>query len=341
MRTRLHITCCAVHHSHPFLAAVTAASCRFITDVADSEYPPSSNSISWGSIEQFTLTSTLEAFDNEAAILASLGITVVVSSGDDGAASANSDGCQCNENSDSAVSPWSGSEDWSGAGYFPFFPATSPWVTTVGATQGPERGEQEIACQSQAGGHITTGGGFSTFYPTPWWQEEAVTRYFESLSEDELPTDGYNPNGRAYPDLALLGANYQVVLNGNVIGLYGSSASAPVLAAMVSLVNARRLAKSMGTIGFLNPTLYAAGASYHSRYNVLDGSPFNDITSGHNKCCSLSGSAGRSASKRVNGMAPLEEASCCASGFTCTSGWDPVSGWGSIHYPNFASLFDA
>ena len=44
-----------------------------------------------------------------------------------------------------------------GKGYFPSFPATSPYVTAVGATMGPESGDPEIACQSQLGGVITTG----------------------------------------------------------------------------------------------------------------------------------------------------------------------------------------
>ena len=59
-----------------------------------------------------------------------------------------------------------GSNSWTGTGYFPSFPATSPWVTAVGATMGPNTGGPEVACQSQLGGVITTGGGFSTFNPT-------------------------------------------------------------------------------------------------------------------------------------------------------------------------------
>jgi subtilase family serine protease len=37
------------------------------------------------------------------------------------------------------------------------FPASSPYVTAVGATQGPESGTAEIVCTSDAGGVITTG----------------------------------------------------------------------------------------------------------------------------------------------------------------------------------------
>ena len=33
---------------------------------------------------------------------------------------------------------------WSGQGYFPYFPASCPYVTAVGATMGPEYGNPEV-----------------------------------------------------------------------------------------------------------------------------------------------------------------------------------------------------
>merc|ERR1712014_191696 len=50
------------------------------------------------------------------------------------------------------------------------------------------------------------------------------------------------------------------------------------------------------SVGFINPTLYQAGAS-----------SFNSITSGNNKCTAST--------------------TCCSQGFTATAGWDPVTGW--------------
>ena len=208
-----------------------------------------------------------------------------------------------------------GSSSWSGKGYFPSFPATCPYVTAVGATMGPELGQTEIACQSQLGGIITTGGGFSTYYSTPSYQQSILDYYFDNLKSK--PRSGYNSEGRGYPDIAFIGVNYQVYIQGSIYSLYGTSASAPVLAAMVSLINAERLKNNQSSVGFLNPTLYAYGygGSYFGKaWNPFKGVyPFTDITSGHNKCT-------------------VKE--CCQSGFFTSEYWDPVTGLGSISLGN-------
>jgi len=157
----------------------------WVTDIANTPNPPLANSMSWGSVEQGSSSDTLTSFNTEAMKLTSMGVTVTVSSGDDGAAS---DGQYCNFPSGSSTyyTGWTGAP-WYGQGYFPSFPATSPYVTAVGATQGPESGDPEISCQSQLGGVITSGGGFSTYYPTPKWQVDAVSRYFDNLPTDQQP----------------------------------------------------------------------------------------------------------------------------------------------------------
>ncbi len=78
------------------------------------------------------------------------------------------------------------------------FPATSPYATTVGATQGPEMGSAEIACSSNTNGLITTGGGapvflslsfltllpgFSTYVKRPDWQDQAVHNYLNGPNQ--------------------------------------------------------------------------------------------------------------------------------------------------------------
>jgi tripeptidyl-peptidase-1 len=155
-------------------------------------------------------------FNIEAMKLAALGVTVSVSTGDDGVASSDyySGQCMCNYQSGSKYSDWSGSNTWSGTGYFPSFPATSPYVVAVGATMGPENDDPEIACQSQLGGVITSGGGFSTYYAQPSWQTNAVNTYFGTLPSSESPASGYNVMGRGYPDISLIGVAYEVVIGG-------------------------------------------------------------------------------------------------------------------------------
>ena len=48
----------------------------------------------------------------------------------------------------------------------------------------------------------------------------------------DLPSPGYNRQGRGFPDVALLGVSYEVVVGGEIHYVYGSSASAPVFAGM-------------------------------------------------------------------------------------------------------------
>mmetsp|Transcript_11069 Transcript_11069/g.16653 ORF Transcript_11069/g.16653 Transcript_11069/m.16653 type:complete len:709 (-) Transcript_11069:403-2529(-) len=280
---------------------------KWILDISDDPFPPLTNSISWGAVEQSISKSIMEAFNNAAMKLSNLGVTIVVSSGE----SASSFYCLCNQSSSSSDSPWSGTP-WSGKGYFPSFPATSPYVTSVGATMGPEQGRPEVGCQSDAGGVITSGGGFSTYYPQPTWQKAAVDTYFSKLAASQIPSAGFNRKGRGIPDVSLIGVNYEFISAGALTYRFGTSCSAPVFAAMVSLLNSYLFTKNLPTVGFLNPMLYSNKSK----------SIFNDILVGNNKCCASTGSL-----------------SCCKSGFNAAVGWDPMTGWGSVNYTSFRSVF--
>ena len=76
--------------------------------------------MSYGSISQEDPALDKTRFNIEACKLGVRGITLIIASGDDGVANfiARNDPSKC--------------------GISPSFPATSPYVTTVGATQGPE-----------------------------------------------------------------------------------------------------------------------------------------------------------------------------------------------------------
>lgn len=264
----------------PFEAWIEAVSA--VTD------PPLVNSISYGAIESLMQTSTLSTFNTEAMKLGAQGVSIFVSSGDDG------------------VANFQARSSSSGCGYNPSFPASSPYVTAVGATQGVEDGTPEIVCASDTGGVITSGGGFSTYFSQPSYQSSAVSSYLSSVSPK--PASGYDAGNRGYPDVASSGHNYEVVISGSVYLVSGTSASSPVVAAMASLVNAKLAATNSAPIGFINPTLYA------------NPTQFNDISSGNNKC---------TASASV----------CCTEGFYATSGWDPITGFGSVDFAKFKALF--
>jgi len=265
----------------------------WLLSVAAMTSPPLVLSVGWGVPESDITASYMTSVNNEAIILSTMGVTLVAASGDDGANSRTT------------------------CGYAPIFPASSAYFTTVGATNGPQAGRAEVTCQSDLnGGVITSGGGISNLYRAsyfattssiPYWQNSQVTKYFSTVSPP--PTAGYQTAGRGYPDVSLLGNAYITYVADKQQSLSGTSASAPVFAGMVSLVNAARKAAGKSSLGWLNPALYAFSSKF-----IL-----NDITSGNNKC-------------NANNL-------CCSQGFTAAAGWDPVAGLGSVNFTAFKQVF--
>jgi tripeptidyl-peptidase-1 len=182
----------------------------WITTVAASTSPPLVISISYGATESAMPKSMMDAFDIEAIKLGVMGTSIMVSSGDDGAVG-------------TAVR-----KSVSSCGYAPDWPASSPYVTSVGATQGPEFGTPEIACSSKTQGTISSGGGFSNYYARPSWQTAAVTGYLSTNS----PVAGYATTGRGYPDVSLMGNSYYVTIGGKPNYECGTSASSPAFAGL-------------------------------------------------------------------------------------------------------------
>jgi len=267
----------------------------WIQGVSDMENPPLVNSISYGAIEPSLPKFIVDAFNTEAQKLGVQGVTIVVSSGDDGVANFQARG------------------DASKCGYAPSFPATSPFVLAVGATQGAESNKPEIACTSTTGGIVTTGGGFSTKFSAPSYQQSTIAAYFAGLSAEQQPVSGYSTTGRGYPDISMAGYNYEVVVAGQVYAVSGTSASAPVIASFISLVNAERYNLGLPALGFVNPALYSVGSSIT-----------HDITSGENNCAASS---------------LPKTATCCTQGFFASAGWDPLTGFGSLDFESFKATF--
>lgn len=151
---------------------------------------------------------------------------------------------------------------------------------------GPESNKPEVVCQSNEGGKITSGGGFSNFYPVQYWQMDAIEKWkLTTLNSSTKPFQSnssyFNSSMRGYPDVSLLGHNYLIVTDFSNYGIdrfllvntSGTSASSPVFAGMVSLVNAARLAEGKSSLGWINPALY----QLHNQFIL------KDIVSGNNK----------------------------------------------------------
>eukprot|EP00935_MAST-01C_sp_MAST-1C-sp1_P002475 g2475.t1 len=146
----------------------------------------------------------------------------------------------------------------------------------------------------------------NTLGGSDWTYEPNIT-YCRVFRAPQLPPAAlYNESGRATPDVAALGEGFQVFVNGEVKTVGGTSASAPLFAGLVSLLNEARTQKGRPPMGFLNPWLYA---HQDTLTDIVDGS----------NAISRSGTA-----------APY--------GFNCTKGYDPVTGLGT---PAFTKMLAA
>ncbi|KAJ7628256.1 subtilisin-like protein [Mycena polygramma] len=143
--------------------------------------------------------------------------------------------------------------------FIPVFPASCPFVTTVGASQGfaPEKAAN------------FTGGGFSNYFPTPTYQTDTIAGFVKTLQADFA--GAFNETGRGYPDVSIQGWKIEIVNAGNVTLSGGTSSCAPSFAAIIALINDRLVAANKPVLGFLNPFLYSNAST-----------AFTDITAGHN-----------------------------------------------------------
>lgn len=145
---------------------------------------------------------------------------------------------------------------------------------------------------------VASGGGASAYFPKPGWQ-----------TGPGVPND----NARDIPDISFAAsANhdaYLVVTFGQVAAFGGTSASAPVFAGMVGLLNQYLVSKgaqSQPGLGNVNPVLYRMARS------TTD--VFHDVTTGDIKVPCAQGSPGC-----VNGLL----------GFSAGPGYDLATGLGS------------
>lgn len=199
---------------------------EFLTYLLNATEIPKTLSISYGDSEWTVPESYARTVCDMFSQLAARGVSVLVSSGDSGS------GYDCNETKPGTLL------------YTPSFPASCPFVTTVGATY---HVAPEIAVPF-------SGGGFSDFFPRPEYQDSTIEAYLKSA--DPAFKNFYNTSGRAYPDISAQGVSFHVFVRGNDVLESGTSASAPAMAAIIALLNGERLDRGQPAFGFLNPLLY-------------------------------------------------------------------------------------
>ena len=196
-------------------------------------------SISYGQDEGFQGNSALDAENTALQQCAAEGITVFASSGDNGAYG------------DGYNYPYNVSD-----------PASEPLVTGVGGTtlftgSGGTR-ESETAWDELNDSFGATGGGISTYWSLPDWQNTTVggTSY--------VTANGGSADYRNVPDVAavgdpLTGVAVYVKDQGGWLQIGGTSAASPIWAGYLSTIEAAYSYFKLGNIGFFNPLLYAVG----------------------------------------------------------------------------------
>jgi len=216
-----------------FLDAITTA-------IHDTTNKPSVISISWGGAESSWTSQAMTAMDEAFQAAATLGITVCVASGDNG----SSDGV-------------------SGGADHVDFPASSPFAlgcggTSLTATQTAIASET-VWDDGASGG--ASGGGISAFFSLPTWQTGLSAHTTEGKSVALAMRGVPDVAGDADPD-----TGYDVRIDGSNTVIGGTSAVAPLWAALIARIN-----QSSGkAAGYINPRLYQSPQA------------LRDITQGNN-----------------------------------------------------------
>jgi kumamolisin len=237
---------------------------------------PVTLSISWGLAEDDPgwSTNAVQAINDRLNAARLLGITTCISSGDDGSGDQIDDGASHTD-----------------------FPSCSPHVLSVGGTMLKRSGTtvKEVVWWESPGrrtqnGGGSTGGGVSTTFDRPAWQTISVA----SLNSGSI-------DGRVIPDVAALAGPplYDLVFAGSPQPNGGTSASAPLWAALIARINAKLPAAKHQR--FVAPLLYKNG----SNGQPVAKSASRDITSGNNASFPTPGA-----------------------GYKAGSGFDAVTGWG-------------
>jgi kumamolisin len=234
-----------------------------ITDaVHDTTRKPSVISISWGASEDSWTSQSRNAMNAALQDAAALGVTVTVACGDNGSTDGQGDR-QLHVD----------------------FPSSSPYALACGGTMLRSSGtsiSSEVVWNEIANGEGATGGGVSNAFPLPSYQSAGGV--------PKQPQTNYV--GRGVPDVsgnADPTTGYQVRVNGQNQIIGGTSAVAPLWAALVALMN-----QQLGSpAGFLQPKIYPLGES-----------AFRDISTGNNDDANLGY-------------------------YSAKSGWDPCTGLGS------------
>jgi kumamolisin len=205
----------------------------------DTAHKISVMSISWGGPEDGWSAAARDAMQSALEDAAALGVSVTVAAGDSGSSDGESDGKPHVD-----------------------FPASSPYALGCGGTRliaSAGAIASEVVWNETAADEGATGGGVSEVFALPAWQQGSA-----------VPKAPNGTAGRGVPDVAgnadpLTG--YQVLLHGESQVIGGTSAVAPLWAALIA-----RCQQQLG----------AAPGDLHAAFYRIGEAAFRDITQGNN-----------------------------------------------------------
>jgi kumamolisin len=205
----------------------------------DDTRKPAVMSISWGSAEDSWTAPSRDALQTALEDAAALGVTVTVAAGDSGSSDGESDGQPHVD-----------------------FPASSPFALGCGGTRLTASADtiaSEVVWNETSAGEGATGGGVSVVFALPAWQQGSA-----------VPKAPNGSTGRGVPDVSgnadpLTG--YQVLVDGESQVIGGTSAVAPLWAALIARCN-QKLGRPLGDV--------------HAAFYQVGTAAFRDIIQGNN-----------------------------------------------------------
>ncbi|CAO1633243.1 unnamed protein product [Parajaminaea phylloscopi] len=250
-------------------------------DLIASDRRPAVLSMSYGIDESQMTQAQADTMCNYAKQLTALGTTIVVASGDNGVNGGHPEEEYCPP-------------------FKPTYPSGCQYVLSVGATVGfPERSTSFVDDE------FWGGGGFTNFFPVPSWQKNSTEGYLKAYGTKNAGQ--FNSAGRGFPDVSAQGIDYPILSAGKLESTGGTSASAPAVASVLSLINSLRKAAGKGTLGWVTPLVYQHPDAW------------NDVTGGGSFGCG--------------------DLNAETQGFNSTTGWDPSSGVGTPNFPKLRAVF--